>query len=81
MQARGFTPGATMQIISFEPPVVHCTLSLGGSPAHLVGSAADPGGPTGALSKRPPWAPSAHKTGAAPAGATNAAAPTGMPRR
>lgn len=43
LESCGFMPGATMQVVTFDRPVVHYGLSLDTAPAHLFGSAEDPG--------------------------------------
>jgi GNAT superfamily N-acetyltransferase len=45
LESCGFTPGATMQVVTFERPVVHFGLSLDTAPAHLFGAAPEPNRP------------------------------------
>jgi GNAT superfamily N-acetyltransferase len=45
LESCGFAPGATMQVVSFERPVVHYILSLDTGPAHLFGVPEHPGEP------------------------------------
>jgi GNAT superfamily N-acetyltransferase len=42
LESCGFTPGATMQVVTFERPVVHYGLSLDTTPAHLFGASPEP---------------------------------------
>jgi GNAT superfamily N-acetyltransferase len=41
LESCGFTPGALMQVVSFDRPVLHFGLSLDTTPAHLFGTVQD----------------------------------------